>query len=241
MQMPNARNLNFVLGSVGETLEQLSTGWQQRIPPIQCLVVNRMTGLPGNGVGWFLVDKACYAKLSLSQKRAVVKAELSHIFAYPHWRRVLAALELQPVPQRYGPILSEAAAFRGGGESEDHRRLKEYVALHPETVGLPTSTPRGEMEFALPSGDAIDVSFRDGDTWVAAEVKSALSPVADIVRGLYQCVKYLAVMEAVLAAQSKIGHPRAILVLQSTLPTLLIPLRNTLGIDVIEEVSPAGA
>jgi hypothetical protein len=237
MEMPNARNLNFVLGSVGETLEQLSKEWPQRIPPIQCLVVNKTTKLPGNGIGWFLVDKVSYAKLALAQKRQVVKAELSHVFAYPHWRRVLAALKLQPVVQEYGQLLAGAAAFRGGGEGEDHRRLKEYVALHPQIVGLAASAPSGQTEVGLPSGDSLDVSFREGDVWVAAEVKSALSPVADIVRGLYQCVKYRAVMEAALAAQSLVGHPRAVLVLQSKFPATLVPLRNTLGVEVVEEVS----
>ncbi len=36
--MPNPRNLNFVLGSIGQSLQQLSTTWQEDIPPINCLV-----------------------------------------------------------------------------------------------------------------------------------------------------------------------------------------------------------
>ncbi|MXR38145.1 hypothetical protein [Craterilacuibacter sinensis] len=240
LEMPNARNLNFVLGSVGETLDELSKSWPQRIPPIQCLVVNKQTGLPGDGVSWFLVDKAGYTKLPLSQKRTVLKGELSHVFAYPGWRHVLAALELQPVTQQYDSLLAEAASFRGGGESDDHRRLKEYVALHPELVGLPASSQHGETEHSLPSGDSIDVSFRNGDTWVAVEVKSALSPAADLVRGIYQCVKYRAVMEAVFAAKSLTVNVRAVLVLQATLPPVLVPLRNTLGIEVVENVLPTG-
>lgn len=52
--MPNPRNLNYVLGSIGQTLEHLSKQWKKKIPPIQALVVNKSTGLPGEGVGWFL-------------------------------------------------------------------------------------------------------------------------------------------------------------------------------------------
>lgn len=241
LDMPNARNLNYVLGSVGETLEALSKSWPQRIPPIQCLVVNKETGLPGEGVGWFLVDKADYAKLPLARKQAVIKAELSHIFAYPHWLQVLAAFKLSPVSQDYGALLQQAAAFRGSGESEDHRRLKEYVAQHPELVGLPASSPRGDTEYPLPSGDSLDVSFHQSDEWVAVEVKSALSPIHDLVRGLYQCVKYRAVMEAVLAAQSRRASVRAVLVIESALPLTLVPLRNTLGVQVIEHTTRADA
>lgn len=235
--MPNARNLNFVLGSIGETLNKLSESWHRHIPPIQCLVVNKETGLPGNGVTWFLTDKESYEKLPLSQKRAVVKAELSHIFAYPSWRQVLAAFDLQPVAPQYAVLIAEAASFRGGGESENHRRLKEFVAHHPEIVGLPALSSQGEIEYLLPSGDSVDVSFINNDTWIAVEVKSNLSSAADIVRGIYQCVKYCAVMKAVMVAQSQVGNPKAILVLQSTLPPNLVPLRNTLGIEVIENVT----
>src|SRR4051794_25528921 len=53
--MPNARNLNYVLGCVGRAMEHLSKQWKEKVPPIQCLVVNKRTGLPGEGVGWFLV------------------------------------------------------------------------------------------------------------------------------------------------------------------------------------------
>jgi hypothetical protein len=239
LDMPNARNLNFVLGSIGETLQQLSKTWQQNIPPIQCLVVNKETGLPGEGFAWFLVDRAGYAKLSLSQKQAVVKAELARIFAYPGWRKVLASLQLKPVSQAYAELLAQAAAFRSAGESDAHKRLKKYVATHPNVVGLAATHPRGAIEFGLPSGDSLDVSFRTEREWVAAEVKSELSQVPDVVRGIYQCVKYRAVMEATLAAAGDVAGVRAVLVLQSGLSPNLIPLRNTLGIEVIDNVWPS--
>ena len=52
--MANLRNLNYALGYIGQALASLSEepGWKE-IPPIQCLVVNKQTGLPGEGVGWF--------------------------------------------------------------------------------------------------------------------------------------------------------------------------------------------
>lgn len=48
--MSNPRNLSYVLGSVGHTIEYLRETWNDHsIPPIQCLVINKNTGLPGEG------------------------------------------------------------------------------------------------------------------------------------------------------------------------------------------------
>src|SRR5882762_1786592 len=49
--MRNPRNLNFVLGSIGQTIIDLSESWKDEVPPIQALVINKATGLPGKGVG----------------------------------------------------------------------------------------------------------------------------------------------------------------------------------------------
>lgn len=38
MEMPNPRNLNHVLGAVGDELENLSRRWKETIPAINCLV-----------------------------------------------------------------------------------------------------------------------------------------------------------------------------------------------------------
>lgn len=45
-------------------------------------------------------------------------------------------------------------------------------------------------------------------------------------------------MEAVLLTESLPQNARALLVLESKLPQSLIPLRNMLGVEVIEGVSP---
>lgn len=236
--MPNPRNLNFVLGSIGQSLELLSKVWEVRIPPIQCLVVNKSTGLPGEGVGWFLVKKEDFATLPLRQKRAIIEAELQHVFSYPQWQEVLQALELEPAISDFTPFVNKASRGFGGGESDEHKALKEYVAQNPKVIGLGASTPLGTTEHLLPSGDCLDVSFGGKKIWVAAEVKPSASAEGDIVRGLFQCVKYRAVMEAVLLTELRPQNARALLVLESKFPQSLIPLRNMLGVEVIENISP---
>lgn len=235
--MPNPRNLNYVLGSIGQSLERLSKAWKVKVPPIQCLVVNKNTGLPGEGIGWFLVKKEDFATLPLKQKRAIVEAELQHVFSYPRWQEVLKALELEPTISDFTPFVNKASGGFGGGESDEHKALKAYVAKNPKVIGLGANTPVGTTEYPLPSGDSLDVSFNSKKIWVAAEVKSSISAEGDIVRGLFQCVKYRAVMEAVLLTESLPQNARALLVLESKLPQSLIPLRNMLGVEVVEGVS----
>jgi hypothetical protein len=118
--------------------------------------------------------------------------------------------------------------------------LKNYVAVHPEILGLPASVGRGEVEYILPSRDCLDVLFRHAHEAVCAEVKSAISDEADIVRGIFQCVKYSALLEAEQATRGDEPNARTVLILESHLPVRLIPMKNILGIEVIEGVKPDG-
>jgi hypothetical protein len=236
--MVNPRNLNFVLGSIGQALQKLSSEWGEEVPPLQCLVVNKATGLPGEGVGWFIKGLENYASLSQKQQREIVRAELLKISSYPKWQEVLAALGLKPVAVDYSSLLKQASNFRGGGESEEHRSLKDYVAEHPELLSLPRSTSRGVTEYRLPSGDSLDVLFRSGDDWIAVEVKSHKSAPDDIARGLFQCIKYRAVIEAYQATERLPQNARSVLILGGLLPHNMIPLKNILEIEVIENIIP---
>jgi hypothetical protein len=236
--MPNPRNLNFVLGSIGQSMQLLSKSWKEKVPPIQCLVVNKASGLPGEGIGWFLVKKEDYKSLPLRQQRAIFKAELHHVFSYSRWAEVLAALSLTEVGFDFSATVKAASGGFGGGEGAGHRALKVFVASHPEIVGLPENSGVGVTEFPLPSGDSLDVSFQRRKLWVAAEVKSAISSEADIARGLFQCIKYRAVMEAVQVATTCPQSARAILVLEGSFPQSLVVLRNLLGIEVVDGVVP---
>jgi hypothetical protein len=136
-------------------------------------------------------------------------------------------------------MIEAASGEHGSGEeSPQHKAMKDFVARHPEIVGLSKGDTYGNVEHPLPSGDCLDVSFERKNIWVAAEVKSSISNDADLVRGLFQCVKYLAVMEAKLIANSRPANARVCLVLERSLPHSLVPLKNLLGIEVIEQISP---
>jgi predicted RNA-binding protein with PUA-like domain len=99
MGVPFVLNFNDILGSIGQSIERLSAEWKEHIPPIQCLVISKTTGLPGKGIGWFLnkENEKEFASLSLRQQQERVQSELNGIYAYRKWDAVLKAFSLTPV------------------------------------------------------------------------------------------------------------------------------------------------
>ncbi|MFZ4475369.1 MAG: hypothetical protein ACOYPR_09275, partial [Saprospiraceae bacterium] len=65
---------------------------------------------------------------------------------------------------------------------------------------------------------------------------SIISDTADILRGLFQCVKYKHLIEAEQIVLDEIPNSRIILALQGVLPDELVLVKNLLGIEVIENV-----
>jgi hypothetical protein len=195
--MPNERNLDYVLGYIGEAVESLSQDWKkEEVPPILCLVINKRNRMPGEGVGWFITKKEDFRKLPRKEQRRLVAIVLEKVFAYHRWPSLLRAFELAPATIDYSRLAakakssgatreSRAASFGGGGESPEHWKLKHFVAKHPEMVGLPASLSPGDTEEPVQSGDVLDVFFHHGQDQIAVEVKSALSSEADIVRGMF--------------------------------------------------------
>lgn len=236
LDMPNPRTLNYPLGSIGTALEQLSKKWKQKIPVLQCLVVNQDTGLPGEGVGWFVRDIGEFKGLSRRKQRAIVEGVLAEVFAYPRWNKVLAALGLQPISDDFKSVVDAAAKYQAGGESEEHKALKRYVAENPRIIDLPSRAGPGEQEHSLPSGDSVDVFFLHASVRTAVEVKSRISVGADIARGLFQCIKYRAVLRACIVAENSEDSCDAILVLGRALPAELTTLATILGVKVVENV-----
>lgn len=229
------RAFAYPLGAIGSTLFELSDEWKEAIPQIQAIVISKTKGVPGPGIEQFLGYD--YKSIPRSRQRELIKVELQRIFLYPHWGRVLKALGLEKTRFDYTEI-NKGASDLSRGEGERHRRLKNYVAKNPWVLGKPGPKIQGDTEVGLPSGDSLDVSFREEKWWFAAEVKGAGSPVLDIARGIYQCVKYAAVMRAVRASEQKERNVRVVLVLEGALPSDLVDLKNVLGIEVIENVTP---
>jgi hypothetical protein len=234
LDMANPRNLNFPLGCIGEELNHLGTAWGSEIPHIQAMVVSKGTSVPGEGFDFFLESRGKVWN-SPTERKALLKTYIAEIANYPHWDRVLNDLGLKPTSSKIEDILQTTASF-GGGEGPEHKALKEFVRLHPECVGLSVGTAEGLVEAPLPSGDSIDVLFHRPSRIVAVEVKPTKAPLHDITRGLFQCVKYRAVLQALADFEGDSRKIDAFLVLGGLFPKELFPLKNSLGVVVFEQV-----
>lgn len=133
---------------------------------------------------------------------------------------------------------SRRSGVRGGaGEGDAHRTLKEYIRDNPLSVGVNLKRAKVETEKDLPSGDRIDVFFENRTFWTGVEVKSEQSSEDDVRRGLYQCVKYRAVMEADCAVRGIKRNIQVLLALGGPFPQSLRREKTVLDIAVIDEIT----
>ena len=95
------------------------------------------------------------------------------------------------------------------------------------------------MEYRLPSGDEVDVLFRTRGAVSAVEVKSAISPEEDVARGIFQCAKYEALLNAEAATRGLRTDVHTILAIESSLTPAARRLANTLGVLVLDQVGSA--
>ena len=234
--MKNPRNLDYVLGAVGESLERLGASKAWRLPappPLQFLVVNKNTGLPGSGIDSFHPGFSSFPDW---RKREVVEREQAGVFHYPHWRDVLQTMGMAPLSGT--PALVGVARHWRGGEGPEHAALKAWICTQAALFSLPSEI-LGLPEISLSSGDRPDVTFVHRRTVLAVEVKPAQAPEADIARGIFQCVKYKAVLDAEAAVQGTRRAARVVLALGGRLTPATRTAAALLGIEVMEVVGPA--
>jgi hypothetical protein len=226
-----------VLGKMGHLLKDIEGEWGEPIPHLQSLVVRKSgpyKDLPDRGIREFWPE---YPQLSRAEKINKVRVEYERIVEFgSRWNDVLAKLNLPKVlVHKSSPVTSRS--FGGSGESAQHKSFKEFVRQHPEIVGAQNDW-EGFEEYSLPSLDQIDVVFKSSETCIAAEVKSTVSDnfPSDYERGLYQTIKYGALLKA-MALDGNYSIPstiKAVLVLESALPPQFRELARVLGVIVIE-------
>lgn len=239
-----ARGLGHVLGRVTTLLESVQAQIPEPIPYLTTVVVSSSgpgKGLPDVGIRHRWLDYGEYNRL---EKEAKVTAEYVRILEFGRrWNEVLLALGLPQAELPDKHDLSPGAAGGGwaGGESAEHKALKLFIKENPAIVGA-NSAFRATEEYALRSGDEIDVFFKSENHWIGVEVKSSVSDglERDYERGLYQVVKYRAVLEA----QALIDHPAqtptvvVFLALENQLPDKYRGIAKTLGINIKENIKP---
>jgi hypothetical protein len=235
--------MGAVLGKMGHLLESIEDEWGDTIPHIQSLVVNKtgsLRGLPDEGIKEFWSN---YPELTKVEKTHKARAEYVKIRDFgSRWNKVLTLLGIPQIEASSAETAQKGTGGYGkGGESEQHFALKTFIAANPDLVGAKIGD-EAYTEYVLPSLDTIDVLFKGSHCWTAVEVKSQISDhlPSDYERGLYQCVKYRAILEAMRVD----GHYRVpteievVLVLQTKLPKDYRELAKSLQVRVLEKVIP---
>ena len=226
------------LGYVDDVFKRLEELTQEKIPTLNALVKSKSTMLPSPGFSYVYTS---YDDMTENEKKIFVMGLNKEAIEYEHWDWVLSSLGLTPstIDTKASETAIRSGKFYGsGGEGEGHKKLKEYIYKHPETLGIKDVMER-DMEHILLSGDRLDVYFvlNDGSK-IAVEIKPSTSPDADVLRGLFQCVKYKTVMDAEDKIHGEKSNNKALLVIGGSLSPENLKVRDTLGITVIENLNP---
>lgn len=225
--------IGHALYFVQQVLDNLSTKSCREIPTLNSLCKNAKTMLPSEG---FEFVSPQYNDLDENGKRVFVKGLDSNAMNFPHWDWVLKELELkEAVPfteEQLEAIKNPRCIY--DGEGEEHKALKYYICQHPESINY-KDVDFAETEHILPSGDRLDVYFELSDgTHVAIEVKPGISPDQDIARGVFQCVKYYAVMDALRNIECKDYEINVLLVTAGKISSQNKVLAEELDVEYVE-------
>ena len=235
--------IGSVLGLIDDIFKELRKLKRfKELPTLNCLVVNKTTMLPSNGFSYVSHN---YESLSDEEKSQEMESKNRDAYNYKKWNEILKILELKPYMPKDNS--SDENTIRKGkythhsSEGKKHKALKEYIYNHPEVIGLKNVSLRS-MEYTLLSGDRLDVYFqlKDG-TQVAVEIKSEISDNADILRGIYQCVKYEAVLKAERCVHCAKGNHypvKEILVLEGQMPMEKASVASLLNVSYKDNIKP---
>lgn len=237
-----ATRLGYVAGQIMNHVHEKFP----KAPLLNTLLVLQSDRLPSTGAGWFLSKHFGEKKLEQDGAREIYKS-LWREYSFRAFEEVYDFKEWPGIYQKvyghaYRPDESKRSATnprggtekdgiprgRSGGEGENHKALRLWVDGCPQLVWPKLNVHRSETEFDLPSGDRVDVVYFTSDQTIALEVKSRDSNDVDLERGIYQCVKYRAVMVAM--NPMKDAKITAVLVTEQQLPGHLRDLAKQLEI-----------
>lgn len=237
--------------AAGELMKRIHAKYPDA-PLLNTLLVLQEDHMPSTGAGWFMAEyygKRRLAKEGIREEdpelwREYFEAAAEEVYGYSDWPEVYE--EVYGRPFSIDTSSMSAANPKGGtekdgiprgrgGEGPNHKALRLWVRDNPKSVLPGRKVSRSETEVDLLSGDRVDVVYYSESSTFALEVKSKDSNEADLKRGIYQCVKYHAVMQAMDPRHD--ADIKAVLVTEMKLPGYLRELAKRLGVSH-KQVSP---
>lgn len=225
------------VGYVGKRVR----GWDKAIPPINVIVIGATSGQPGIGAD----DVASYYTIRgqdiAKRRKDYMKAAADAVFDYGRkWDEVAKHFKVDVLPTRASsvdgsePIALPKIPAKFGPESPNHKALKAWAAAHPDQFKRFGIFRRGKTEEQLSSGDRLDAYFFNGIDRLAVEVKASNANDDELKRGVYQCVKYRAVLRAENLARRLAPAAAAVLVSTRKPSKDVKALSKLLDVDFIQ-------
>ena len=202
-----ATNLGLPAGALMDTIHRV----EPQAPLLNSILVLQADRMPSFGAGPFMAKRFGVPQLNdwnsrkTKRWREVFEHAATEVYEYKDWERLYE----RAFGERYRPTSSSLAPGnprnkqeRDGipmgrrGEGPNHKSLRLWVQANPRKVVPSLGQCRADTEVDLHSGDRADVVYYSSKRTVCVEVKSTDSGDADLHRGIYQCVKYRAVMQA---------------------------------------------
>ena len=226
----NTARIGTQLGVIGNVFKRLKDESGEDVPLLNALIVNQQSKRPSDGLS-YVIDG--YDKLNVQEQIDEAKKRNDKAYAYKKWPWVLKALGLMPYTPIADSAIRKGKCRKSDSEGPYHKNLKEYIIKHPKEFSINNLVSK-ENEHVLLSGDRLDVYFKQKDEkQIAIEVKSRISDDADILRGIYQCVKYKAVLVAECLAHGKKAKVEAFLVTENELSEENRKTANMLSVKYI--------
>ncbi|MDZ7711766.1 MAG: hypothetical protein U5L06_00945 [Rhodovibrio sp.] len=188
-------------------------------------------GLPGGRFGHFVHihhgHGGNYDNLTAKQQATIMEPIWQNVFEDDRWEEIAAEVYgLNCAAPKHAPDRSSGEregksrrlGFGGPAESPEHKALKDHVFAHPRKCGGPPRIVYSDIEYRTKSWDEVDVIFFGENKIVVAEIKSRISVAGDLAKGVYQCIKYRAVIEAEMAVRMDSRPVLAVLVTEAPLP-----------------------
>ena len=207
-------------------------------PLLNILLVRQEDRMPGEGAGPFMADYLGDRRLASPgfrdrhprRWRSACDEIATDVYAFADWNKVYrdAFGARLPVPTQPQGTENDGIRHNRKGEGPNHKALRLWVRDHPAKVRGGYANFATNTEVVLDSADRVDVVYYGPDSTVAIEVKSSDSDDTDLRRGIFQCIKYRAVMEAMDIRQD--AQVDTVLVTQRSLPSDLRPLLRLHGI-----------
>lgn len=126
-------------GAIGNALLETEADLGVKIPPLNTLIVNAKTGVPGSGFDYYLstyLSKKAPRGLTTKQRKVMAEETMKEVWCFDRWDEILEQYGLSALRDDV-PSLNQADEVqppqRGGWstepESEAHQQLKKWITF----------------------------------------------------------------------------------------------------------------